>query len=678
MSAIFEFDGFISYNRRDKDFAARLERDIERFSVPKTLRKGSPRLKVFRDTDDMTGSDYEKAIRRHLDASRKLIVVCSPNARSSNFVNEEIAYFIEGHSPESIIPVLVDGIPNNETEDDSLCAFPRALVEGMGMPLGIDYRSWSSGPVSVREFRDQWYTVLAALLDTSRDQIEQRDHKQKVARWRLIGGIAATVLVVTGLLAHQWWTTKVESEAATALRSAAGKADVQQRALALSRLVDGPEAAGALQATWASADALFAVPLVEEWGGVAEMLWDARAANTTVSADITPLAGSSLDPGCTFDRPAAENVNGLNSPDGTLEVYLHQDQLVVQRADGFGTAAVYCLRDGSHMDTSSGSVRWREGTDTLEGRVGFGESDGRPLVLVKDINQPSLFTVPAYRPGVRYFRLANVEDAEFTAEGNLIVTFDGSAPKLVRLPPGSTDDPARFAPECFEYAGDEKPLAEILADNGHPGFDMPDHYAYTNVRGCYLDNRRILAIVTAAEQLPLMAMALNTDDLDREISISTMSPECTAFGRSTMSYCQSGDHSMNEYNKEAGVIRFNAGSAARLPVDDVNWRPFLAGEAIASANGNRLLIWGKPPLNNIPIDSPAYIWLDGEDNNDPFLIDNSASIIADATFSPNSEYLFIRREDGTMKIWSFETGLLMNELAERITDVTSESSGVEN
>ncbi len=43
-----------------------------------------------------------------------MLVICSPNARASDFVSDEIRLFAEKRGGQNIIPVLLSGIPNNE------------------------------------------------------------------------------------------------------------------------------------------------------------------------------------------------------------------------------------------------------------------------------------------------------------------------------------------------------------------------------------------------------------------------------------------------------------------------------------------------------------------------------------------------------------------------------------
>jgi len=82
---------FISYSHRDAEWARWLHRSIETYSVPRRLvgRENSssggilPRRlnPVFRDRDELPGaSDLGLKIREALQASRFLIVICSPHA----------------------------------------------------------------------------------------------------------------------------------------------------------------------------------------------------------------------------------------------------------------------------------------------------------------------------------------------------------------------------------------------------------------------------------------------------------------------------------------------------------------------------------------------------------------------------------------------------------------------
>ena len=202
-------DAFISYSRKDRAFAVRLQKALGNYVPPRDLPLPHRRLDVFRDEEDFTGAEYYQSVDRHLHDSGKLIVLCSPAARGSQFVNDEIQRFARAKGPERIIALLVTGIPNNEAtpEQSAQMAFPDALCEVMKMPLAADYRGFDPGRSRVNRgvYEGSWYTTLANLYDISRSQIEQRERKRR-ARRRLIAvsTAAASIVVLAGLSFIAW------------------------------------------------------------------------------------------------------------------------------------------------------------------------------------------------------------------------------------------------------------------------------------------------------------------------------------------------------------------------------------------------------------------------------------------------------------------------------------------
>ena len=184
----YTYDAFISYSRKNTDFAAKLEKALKDYKPPKDLDVPQRHINVFRDLNDFTGSDYDQAVKRHLKASAKLIVVCSPEARDSKYVNDEIRDFVSFNDPTNIVSVLLSGVPNNEANngDESKKAFPDALCEALGIPLGIDYRNFDArkGNVSKGIFAGEWHRILAELYGKDRAYIEQRNKKRDI---RVVG-----------------------------------------------------------------------------------------------------------------------------------------------------------------------------------------------------------------------------------------------------------------------------------------------------------------------------------------------------------------------------------------------------------------------------------------------------------------------------------------------------------
>jgi hypothetical protein len=93
------FSAFLSYSHADAEWARWLLRRLETYRVPSRLvgTQGAhgpigPRLGTFfRDRDELPSSgDLGGTIRAALDESSALIVVCSPAAAGSRWVNAEI------------------------------------------------------------------------------------------------------------------------------------------------------------------------------------------------------------------------------------------------------------------------------------------------------------------------------------------------------------------------------------------------------------------------------------------------------------------------------------------------------------------------------------------------------------------------------------------------------------
>ncbi len=216
------FDAFISYSRKDTAFALALQRALQGYAPP-FERVGTPRgrLAVFLDQSDLAGTDYFEAIQRSLGCARKLIVVCSPDAAASQFVNDEIQRFVLLHGAANVVPVLWRGLPNNEAEGrPESRAFPPALAAALQMPLALDYRRLDVAreKPDAAEHHSAWIGLLANLLDRPRAEIEQREARRRRARLRVVAGsVTAAVAVLASLTV---WAL-VEGERALAGRLAA-------------------------------------------------------------------------------------------------------------------------------------------------------------------------------------------------------------------------------------------------------------------------------------------------------------------------------------------------------------------------------------------------------------------------------------------------------------------------
>ena len=125
---------FISYSHcpKDKIEARLLQLYLEWYKLPKKYQNNISDSKylrpIWRDETDMNG-DIDDDIRNALKKSEYLILICSPNAVNSDYINnKEIDYFANTlKRGANIIPYIIDGKPYSK--DPSLECFPEKLKE---------------------------------------------------------------------------------------------------------------------------------------------------------------------------------------------------------------------------------------------------------------------------------------------------------------------------------------------------------------------------------------------------------------------------------------------------------------------------------------------------------------------------------------------------------------------
>lgn len=103
---------FISYSHKDESIAKWLQHNLEAYRLPTGVNNECENTRylrpVFRDRTDLNSGRLKEEIRRNLETSKFLIVLCSAHSADSFWVNEEIDIFISLGHVENIIPVLTD------------------------------------------------------------------------------------------------------------------------------------------------------------------------------------------------------------------------------------------------------------------------------------------------------------------------------------------------------------------------------------------------------------------------------------------------------------------------------------------------------------------------------------------------------------------------------------------
>src|SRR5579864_763939 len=142
------YDGFISYSHAaDGRLAPALGRGLEQMAKRWNSRRA---LRVFRDETGLsTNPHLWSAIERALDESAWFLLLASPEAAASEWVNKEVEHWLAAKSVERLLPVVTDGTwewdPRARCFTEASSAVPPALREAVrDEPRHLDLR-WARG-----------------------------------------------------------------------------------------------------------------------------------------------------------------------------------------------------------------------------------------------------------------------------------------------------------------------------------------------------------------------------------------------------------------------------------------------------------------------------------------------------------------------------------------------------
>jgi hypothetical protein len=209
---------FISYSQRDVKWAQWLHKTLETYRVPRTWVGRSvggvtiPRrlVPVFRDRDELPSTgDLGGKIREALAASHALIVICSPYAAASPWVNEEVRSFKALGRGERIFPLIIDGEPyaTDRPERGLPECFPAALRFAVDTDGGLTDQRVEPLAADARDDRDgrsnACLKLIAGILGIGFDALRQREQARQRRRrlTRMAASVAAGMLMGVGYLA---------------------------------------------------------------------------------------------------------------------------------------------------------------------------------------------------------------------------------------------------------------------------------------------------------------------------------------------------------------------------------------------------------------------------------------------------------------------------------------------
>ncbi len=209
-SAPLKYRAFISYSHADTGWAKWLHRGLESFTIDKDLvgrdtptgTIPSSMRPIFRDREDFTaGHTLSEQTLAALDASHALIVLCSPAAAKSRYVDEEVRLFRSRQVARPLIPVIVGGKPGDPTLE---CMPPslRFKLDGDGLPTSEPSEVLAADAREEGDGKDLALAkVLAGLLGVSSDDIFRRAERERRRQARVRRRIKALFVGLVVLVA---------------------------------------------------------------------------------------------------------------------------------------------------------------------------------------------------------------------------------------------------------------------------------------------------------------------------------------------------------------------------------------------------------------------------------------------------------------------------------------------
>lgn len=206
------YDAFISYSHaKDRAVSEAVQDGLQRLAKP-WMRKA---LHVFRDDTSLSANpNLWEAIEDGLRGSRFFVLMASPEAAASPWVQKEVAFWQNRRSPTTFVIVVTDGTIawDQETGDFDWArttALPRRLSGWFDSePLWITLNSARSDPqLSLQnpEFRAAVCKLASPIHGIPPDEIDGKDiqvHRKARTRvrWTITGLVFLTVLSLVGLM----------------------------------------------------------------------------------------------------------------------------------------------------------------------------------------------------------------------------------------------------------------------------------------------------------------------------------------------------------------------------------------------------------------------------------------------------------------------------------------------
>ncbi len=239
------YDAFISYSHaKDKPIAAALQSVIQKLGKPWYRRRA---LRVFRDDTSLSATpSLWPSIEQALGESRFLVLLASPEAAASPWVEKEASSWLATKGAQTLLIALTDGeLAWDNASGDFLwrdgTPLPPALKGRFAAePKWVDLRAYRDGANARNaRFIELGADLAAAVRGMPKEDLLSQEVRQQRRAVNLALSAAASLLVLAGLAGWQWTVATEQRDRAE--RTARGSdADGKQPGVRLGAAASRP------------------------------------------------------------------------------------------------------------------------------------------------------------------------------------------------------------------------------------------------------------------------------------------------------------------------------------------------------------------------------------------------------------------------------------------------------